>query len=320
MLSNPDLPDNSKLLPANLQSTGSSRRLRIGLIANRAHQTAPDSALVQLLRTASSAIQTLNPQWLIVGRTLDAIIAHNLIDGVAEHERFPYGREGGLMKLVSRVVDTDPLRSVDAVIYLIDPVDPSSIFPEALALKRQSVIQHKPFLATLASACEWLELEALAQGGNTIPALDSSYQLAHESIALVAHDAMKPRMLEIAEKHFALLDRFACRYATGTTGGLLNQLAQKIKGEQAGKNWVQPFLSGPLGGDAQLAELVLEKKIRRILFLEDPHVARQHEADIQLLERAARTVSSFSSVISEVDGADRWLNLMTQRMAHLEQK
>lgn len=289
--------------------------LRIGLIANRSHQDAPDSALVQLLRHARSSIQHLNIEWIVVGRTLDAIISHHLLDVCPQHERFPYGREGGLMKLVSRVVDSDPARTVDAVIYLIDPVDPSSIFPEALALKRQCVIHKKPFLSTLASAREWLELEALAYGAKADASRDASYLLANEGIALIAHDAMKDRMMALAEKHFSLLDQFAFRYATGTTGGLLNQLAEKIKGKQTGRPWVQAFLSGPLGGDAQIAELVLEKKIRRILFLEDPHVARQHEADIQLLERAARTVTDFSLVISDVEGVDRWLDLMTSRIA-----
>lgn len=289
--------------------------LRIGLIANRSHQDSPDSALVQLLRTSSASIQHLQAEWIVVGRTLDAIISHNLLDVCGKHERFPYGRDGGLMKLVSRVVDSDPLRTVDAVIYLIDPVDPSSIFPEALALKRQCVIHKKPFLSTVASAREWLELEAMAAGAASNPKLDATYLLAHEGIALIAHDAMKQRMLELAEKHFSLLDQFSHRYATGTTGGLLNKLAQKIKGEQAGQAWVQPFLSGPMGGDAQIAELVLERKIRRILFLEDPHVARQHEADIQLLERAARTVTDFSLVISDADGVDRWLSLMSKRIS-----
>ncbi|MFZ6843372.1 methylglyoxal synthase [Undibacterium sp. RuTC16W] len=300
--------------------TRSTRRLRIGLIANRGHQDAPDSALVQLLRGAKAALQTLQPEMIVVGRTLDAMISHGLIDCCPVHERFPYGRDGGLMKLVSRVVDSDPARAVDAVIYLIDPVDPSSIFPEALALKRQCVIHGKPFLSTLAAAREWLELEAYALQApvdiSVDASLNSSFIFANEGIALIAHDAMKNRMLALAEKHFTLLDQFAHRYATGTTGGLLNQLAQKIKGQEAGKHWVQPFLSGPLGGDAQIAELVLDKQIRRILFLEDPHVARQHEADIQLLERAARTVTAYATVISDADGSDRWLSLLTRRAAH----
>ena len=296
-------------------SSPRGQRLRIGLIANRSHQDSPDSALVQLLRGAAASIAHLQPEWIVVGRTLDAIISHDLLSVCGQHERFPYGREGGLMKLVSRVVDSDPTLAVDAVIYLIDPVDPSSIFPEALALKRQCVIHRKPFLSTLASALEWLELEALASGAATNPRLDNGYVLAREGIALIAHDAMKERMLILAEKHFSLLDQFAHRYATGTTGGLLNTLAQKIKGEEAGRHWVKPYLSGPLGGDAQIADLVLDKKVRRILFLEDPHVARQHEADIQLLERAARTVTDFALVISDVDDADRWLELMAKRIA-----
>jgi len=292
-----------------------SPTLRIGLIANRAHQDAPDSALVQLFQRAAKSIQALDIEWVVVGRTLDAIQTHGLLELCSPHVRFPYGRDGGLMKLVAHVVNSDPHNSIDAVIYLIDPVDHSSIFPEALALKRQCVIHRKPFLSTLAAACEWLELEALAAGGRDHFSDGLGLDLQHESIALIAHDALKQSMLQIAEKHFSLLDRFAHRYATGTTGSLLNQLACRMKGEELGRNWVQPFLSGPMGGDAQIAELVLEKKIRRIVFLEDPHVARQHEADIQLLERAARTVTDFALVVSDGEGSDRWLRLLHERLS-----
>lgn len=295
--------------------SSSQPRLRIGLIANRAHQDANDSALVKLFQRATKSIKALNIEWVVVGRTLDAIHTHGLTDLCQPHVRFPYGRDGGLMKLVAHVVNSDPQNSVDAVIYLIDPVDHSSIFPEALALKRQCVIHRKPFLSTLAAACEWLELEALAQGSRSHFSKELGIDLQQESIALIAHDALKQNMLQIAEQHFSLLDQFAHRYATGTTGSLLNQLAQRMKGEQAGRNWVQPFLSGPMGGDAQIAELVLEKKIRRIVFLEDPHVARQHEADIQLLERAARTVTDFALVVSDGAGSERWLRLLGERLA-----
>jgi methylglyoxal synthase len=288
-------------------------RYRIGLAASRAHQDARDSALVRLLQGARSTIDFLQPQFVVVGRTLDAIHSHGLLAGYPSIERFPYGREGGLMMLVSRIVETDPVKALDAVIYLMDPVDPSSNFPEALALKRQCVIHGKPFLSTAAGAQEWLELEALAAGAAPNPALDESYDLAHESIALIAHDAMKQNMLKLAERHFDLLDRFGMRCATGTTGGLLNQLAQRIKGEEEGRNWVRPFLSGPLGGDAQIAELILRRQCRRVLFLEDPHVARQHEADIQLLERAARTVTDYASCSSDARTVERWLSLLALR-------
>lgn len=292
----------------------SSAPYRIGLAANRTHQDAPDSALVRLLNESRSAIEThLQPHFVIVGRTFDAIRAHGLLASYPSLERFPYGREGGLMMLVSRVVDPDPAKTLDAIIYLMDPIDPSSNFPEALALKRQCVIHGKPFLSTLAGAREWFELESVAVGAAPDPRLDVTFNLAAESIALIAHDAMKDDMLALVERHFTLLDKFAQRYATGTTGGLLNQLAQKIKGKDAGRSWAQPFLSGPLGGDAQIAELILKRQCRRVLFLEDPHVARQHEADIQLLERAARTVTDYASCSSDVKGVERWLNLLEMR-------
>ena len=291
-----------------------SRPYRIGLASSRAHHDAPGSALVRLLQDARPAIEKhLQPEFVVVGRTFDAIHQHQLLPGYPSIARFPYGREGGLMKLVARVVDSDPARTLDAVIYLIDPVDPSSNFPEALALKRQCVIHGKPFLSTLAGAREWLELEAVAMGAPADSSLDPTFALSGERIALIAHDALKERMLALAEQHFELLDSFAVRYATGTTGGLLNRLAQRIKGESAGCNWVQPFLSGPLGGDAQIAELILDRQCRRVLFLEDPHVARQHEADIQLLERAARTVTDYALCASDTAGARRWLDLLAKR-------
>jgi len=303
-------------LPAQTSSafsmTSSTIRYRIGLAANRAHQDAPNSALVQLLQGSRARIEALQPELVVVGRTLDAIGHLGLLPNYPHIERFPYGRQGGLMKLVSRVVDSDPERMLDAIIYLIDPVDPSSTFPEAVALKRQCVIHGKPFLSTLAGAQEWFELEAIAGGAAPDPARDGSFRLADEGIALIAHDSMKTRMLALAERHFEVLDSFGFRCATGTTGGLLNELAVKIKGE-AGRNWVKPFLSGPLGGDAQIAELILEHECRRVLFLEDPHVARQHEADIQLLERAARTVTDYASCMSDERWGDRWLSLIRQR-------
>lgn len=290
-----------------------ARRYRIGLVASRAHQDASGSALARLLQDSRAAIEALQPRLVVVGRTLDAMGRHGLLPGYPDIERLPYGREGGLMMLVARVVDPDAARALDAVIYLMDPTDPSSIFPESLALKRQCVIHGKPFLSTLAGAREWLELEAVAAGAAPDAAMDAVLTLHNEAIALIAHDAMKLTMLDVAERHFPLLDSFGMRYATGTTGGLLNDLARKIKGQEAGADWVRPFRSGPLGGDAQIAELILNRQCRRVLFLEDPHVARQHEADIQLLERAARTVTDYASCSSDVKSVERWLETMAAR-------
>src|SRR3546814_6516939 len=81
-----------------------------------------------------------------VSRTFDAIERSGLLAGYGGLIRYPFGREGGLMKLVARVTDGGAgAESFDGAIYLIDPVDPSSIFPEALALKRQCIKPGRPF-------------------------------------------------------------------------------------------------------------------------------------------------------------------------------
>ena len=119
-------------------------------------------------------------------------------------------------------------------------------------------------------------------------------------------------MLEFAEKNFALLSRFKRRVGTGTTGQRLNEMAWS-KGWPADKPWVDRYNSGPLGGDAQIADLVLERRCQRAIFFEDPHVARQHEADIQLLERAATTVTHEAVCITTPKVAQRWCDAATLR-------
>lgn len=294
--------------------------LRIGLAANRLHHDAPDAALFRLVREIEPALRdTLAPTILAVGRTHDAIRREGLLEGFEGLVRYPYGREGGLMRLVSRVVDPDPATAIDAAIYLIDPVDPSSTFPEAVALKRQCIIHAKPFLSTLLGAREWFELRAVAAGAAPNPALDPVFDFGSQAIALVAHDARKTEMIELVREHFDFFDRFAMRVATGTTGGLLNGLARELRPGRSGE-WVRALKSGPLGGDAQIAELLLDGACQRVLFLEDPHVARQHEADIQLLERAARTVTDQVACYGDLVTARRWIADLARRAARLSSR
>jgi len=71
-----------------MASTTSSPHYRIGLAANRAHQDAPNSALVQLLRGAQQHIEALQPELVVVGRTLDAIDQLGLLPDYPHLERF----------------------------------------------------------------------------------------------------------------------------------------------------------------------------------------------------------------------------------------
>jgi methylglyoxal synthase len=68
-----------------------------------------------------------------------------------------------------------------------------------------------------------------------------------------------------------------------------------------------------MGGDAQIADRVLERRCQRAIFFEDPHVARQHEADIQLLERAVTTVTDNAVCITSPLVAARWAQAAAKR-------
>jgi methylglyoxal synthase len=240
-------------------------------------------------------------------------VASGLLGGYAGLKRYPYGRAGGLMKLVAEVVGMEgDARTLDGAIYLIDPVDPSSVFPEATALKRQCVIHGKPFISTVASARDWIENERIHAGLAPDPGADRFHALESQTLALIAHDAMKPQMLAFAAENYDVLSRFARRVATGTTGQRLNELAWS-RGWPQDTPWVRRFLSGPMGGDAQIADLVLEHRCQRAVFFEDPHVARQHEADIQLLERAVTTVTDEAVCITSPAVAARWVAAARRR-------
>ncbi|HMS18794.1 MAG TPA: methylglyoxal synthase [Planctomycetota bacterium] len=95
------------------------------------------------------------------------------------------------------------------------------------------------------------------------------------SLALISHDAMKDNMVAFCRKHQDLLRTWTL-VATGTTGHRIQ--------EQVGLA-VERMLSGPLGGDAQIAARVATGQIHALIFLVDPLNAHPHEPDIQGLLR-----------------------------------
>jgi methylglyoxal synthase len=279
---------------------------RFGLVASRLHRRDGEAGLAAWLRACDAGIRALGLKLHAVGGTAEAIRRQGLLAGHAGLRSYPSGREGGVMRLVSRIAGgLDSADALDGVIYLVDPVDPTSLYPETLALKRQCVVHGKPFVSTVAGAQEWTRVE-LARAGLQLPGVAGDWPAVEtQTVALIAHDALKDRMVEFAARHFDLLSRFALRVGTGTTGGRLNEMAW-ARGWPADRPWVQRYLSGPLGGDAQIAELVLEGRCQKAIFFEDPHVARQHEADIQLLERAVCSVTHQTTCFNSPAMAERW--------------
>jgi methylglyoxal synthase len=95
-------------------------------------------------------------------------------------------------------------------------------------------------------------------------------------IALVAHDAKKADMEELARDFLGFLEN--CKLcATGTTGARITH-ATGLK--------IERLLSGPMGGDLQIGARLASGKIDAVIFLRDPMTAQPHEPDINALVRA----------------------------------
>jgi methylglyoxal synthase len=95
------------------------------------------------------------------------------------------------------------------------------------------------------------------------------------TLALIAHDEKKDEMVEFALRHQEALAR-ATLIATGTTGRRIASATGLP---------VLCLLSGPLGGDAQIAARVAQEEVSAVFFLVDPLHAHPHEPDIQGLMR-----------------------------------
>ena len=95
-------------------------------------------------------------------------------------------------------------------------------------------------------------------------------------IAIIAHDGKKAEMVQFLNEHADILHRKEITLvATGTTG---------LKVEKVGFE-VHKLLSGPLGGDAQIAARVAEGRCQMVIFFRDPLEKHPHEPDIFMLMR-----------------------------------
>ncbi len=103
------------------------------------------------------------------------------------------------------------------------------------------------------------------------------------TIALVAHDNRKADMVDWAVYNADMLSKHKL-VCTGTTGKLIER-AMNEKGVIVDLTCMN---SGPLGGDAEIAALVVRNQVNLAVFLIDDLNAQPHEADIQMLLRQCR--------------------------------
>jgi methylglyoxal synthase len=128
------------------------------------------------------------------------------------------------------------------------------------------------------------------------------------TLALIAHDGKKADLVAFATYNRSALAEFDL-VATSTTGQLLR--------DKVGLD-VRTVLSGPMGGDAQIAALVAEGRIRAVLFFVDPLSAHPHDPDVRTILRVCNVHNV--PVATTVSAADLFLAspLLNARTAHPE--
>ena len=95
-------------------------------------------------------------------------------------------------------------------------------------------------------------------------------------IAIIAHDGKKAEMVQFLNNNKTFFHQnHITLISTGTTG-------KKV--EKAGFK-VLRLLSGPLGGDAQIAARVAEGTCKMVLFFRDSLEKHPHEPDVLMLMR-----------------------------------
>src|SRR4051812_18147383 len=196
---------------------------RLVLLASPTLRRGPLSALQRFVRDYEGFLKQF--EILTTEGCRRALLRCGLLQGHPSFEAPLPGYLGGIVHLSSLVVN-QPGR-VQAVIYLIDPRDPSSIYPETNAIKRECVVHNVTFLSTSRAAREWAAINWSASLPQLATSVDTGKltlvrPLEQETIALIAHDGKKRELLEFVRDHFDFLLRFRQRVATGTTGGLLN--------------------------------------------------------------------------------------------------
>lgn len=95
-----------------------------------------------------------------------------------------------------------------------------------------------------------------------------------KTLALIAHDGKKADLVALVKDNMEFFKTFDL-IATSTTGKHIRKTGLKIKS----------VLSGPIGGDAQIAALVATGKCHAVIFLRDPLGMHPHDPDISTLLR-----------------------------------
>jgi methylglyoxal synthase len=251
---------------------------------------------------------------------------------IANSTVLPSYREGGIVMLSYLITQ----RICSILWMFLTPLTNHWQNPEDIALMRLSDVHRTKKLMNSGSVEEWFETEAeldIHKNPQTFPGkfkLKSSggylqisqnvrwgniyneiaYQpdtgfpemsnLANVSIALIAHNEMKSRMIEFAVDYENELAKFDKIFTTGTTGKQILESTHKLRDK------VNLYHSGPIGGDIEIANEILNSTCHVVIFFIDPLNPHPHYADIKVVQGACMRHNRVRMVGNELQ-AREWM-------------
>lgn len=129
--------------------------------------------------------------------------------------------------------------------------------------------------------------------------------LGDRTIALIAHDAMKPAMVRFVLAYAYELSQFQRILATESTGRAIVQSVPQLSGKIC---WCR---SGPLGGDIEIATEVLYGQCDVVIFFQDPQHPHPHIEDIRTLLAACARTRGVLMFTNEEHARD-WMNAVVR--------
>ena len=184
---------------------------------------------------------------------------------------------------------------LDAIIHLTDWADVAGK-PDSMVLRREANVHDVPIASDIHSAssavANWMS--SLAKNKPifkqrqplSVSPLDG-LKPEHKVLALIAHDKMKlPLCCFLVEHAKRIFDEYDYILATGTTGEWIKKFALAAGRTRQEVDKVRLCLSGPDGGDVQIAAAVVRNLCQKVIFLQDPYTSHAHETDIRLFEQA----------------------------------
>jgi len=127
-----------------------------------------------------------------------------------------------------------------------------------------------------------------------------------KTIALIAHNEMKPRIVEFVIDHENELRRFRRVLTTGTTGRLIKDATGKLD------MILHRYHSGPFGGDIEISTEILFGLCDAVVFFVDPHHPHPHADDIRVVFGACMRKRDVRMLANEMQ-AREWVERVVRK-------